>query len=208
MNNKCENMKNIIDVYEASLLGDIEDTFDYGDKLSVDMFKLQWEYTYLNNLPNRNQNAIVGGMEEIYRKYFKKNVPELFTDCYSTLETLINKYDRKHKINKLDIDGNYIASYILQCELNKFVNRYDFKNSKSDRLYLSERITKHMSKILNDNGKKAITFKVREKFKGSSKPIISIAMISNNIADFKTGMPRYCDEIMCFNFTKGQYYYK
>ena len=43
-------MKNIIDIYEASILGDIEDTIEDGDKISEDMFKLQWGYAYLNNL--------------------------------------------------------------------------------------------------------------------------------------------------------------
>ena len=49
-------MKNIIDIcnvnisnslhslYESSLLGDIEDTLEYGDTIKEDMYKFQWEY--------------------------------------------------------------------------------------------------------------------------------------------------------------------
>ena len=81
-------MKSIYNIYEASIL-DIEGSMEEGDKLSEDMFKLQWGYAYLNNLPNRNAKAINGGVRGIYRKYFNKSVPELFTDRHSTLETLL-----------------------------------------------------------------------------------------------------------------------
>ena len=81
-----ENITNSLhSLYEASIL-DIDGTIEDGDKISEDMFKLQWGYAYLNNLPNRNAKAIIGGMRGIYRKYFNKSVPELFTDRHSTLE--------------------------------------------------------------------------------------------------------------------------
>ena len=201
-------MKNIIDIYEASILGDIEDTIEDGDKISEDMFKLQWGYAYLNNLPNKNEKAIAGGMRGIYRKYFNRSVPELFTDRHSTLETLLKKPERKNKLNKLDIDGDYIASYLLQCELDKLVNNYDFVSNKSDIEYLTEKITEHMHKILNNDGKKSLRFIVKQYYRGGNLPIISIAMESISDNDFKPNVPRHNKEIMCFNFTKGQYYYK
>ena len=37
-------MKNIIDVYEASLLGDIEDTMKTGDDLSILMNNIEKEF--------------------------------------------------------------------------------------------------------------------------------------------------------------------
>jgi isocitrate dehydrogenase kinase/phosphatase len=200
-------MKSIYNIYEASIL-DIDGTIEDGDKLSEDMFKLQWGYAYLNNLPNKNDRAIVGGMRGIYRKYFNRSVPELFTDRHSTLETLLKKPERKHKLNKLDTDGDYIASYMLQCELDKLVNNYDFVSNKSDIEYLTEKITEHMHKILNNDGKKSLQFKVRQYYRGGSAPIISIAMETIYDSDFKMNVPRHNQEIMCFNFTKGQYYYK
>jgi hypothetical protein len=200
-------MKNIIDLYEASIL-DIDGTLEDGDKLSEDMFKFQWGYAYLNNLPNKNDRAIVGGMRGIYRKYFNRSVPELITDRHSTLETLLKKPERKHKLNKLDTDGDYIASYILQCELDKLVNNYDFVSNKSDIEYLTEKITEHMHKILNNDGKKSLRFIVKQYYRGGSTPMISIAMETIHDSDFKPNVPRHSKEIMCFNFTKGQYYYK
>lgn len=65
-------MKSIYKVYEASLLGDIEDTLEYGDTIKEDMYKFQWEYAYLSNLPDRNRNVIRGGMRSIYKRYILK----------------------------------------------------------------------------------------------------------------------------------------
>jgi hypothetical protein len=65
-----------------------------------------------------------------------------------------------------------------------------------------------MHKILNNDGKKSLRFIVKQYYRGGNLPIISIAMESVNIDDFKPNIPRYNTEIMCFNFTKGQYYYK
>ena len=200
-------MKSIYNIYEASIL-DIDGSFEEGDKISEDIFKLQWGYAYLNNLPNRNAKSINGGMRGIYKKYFNKSVPELFTDRHSTLETLLKNPERKHKLNKLDIDGDYIASYMLQVELDKTLGSYDFVSNKADREYLAEKITKHMHKILNDDGKKSLRFIVKQYYRGGSDPIISIEMGTIYDSDFKMNIPRYCKEIMCFNFTKGQYYYK
>ena len=192
---------------EASIL-DIDGTIEDGDKISEDIFKLQWGYAYLNNLPNRNAKSLQGGMRQIYKKYFVKNVPKLETDRHSTLQELIKHPERKHILNKLDIDGDYIASYMLQVKLDKTFNSYDFVNNKSDREYLAEKITEHMHKILNDDGKKSLQFTVIQYYRGGSIPIISIAMETLHDSDFKMNVPSYCKDIMCFNFTKGQYYYK
>ena len=200
-------MKSIYNIYEASIL-DIEGTFEEGDNVSEDMFKMHWGYAYLNNLPNKNDKAIVGGMRGIYRKYFNRSVPELFTDRHSTLETLLKNPERKHKLNKLDTDGDYIATYLLQCELDKLVNNYDFVSNKSDIEYLAEKITEHMHNILNNDGKTSLRFIVKQYYRGGNLPIISIAMETLHDSDFKPNVPRHSKEIMCFNFTKGHYYYK
>ena len=204
-------MKSIYNVYEASLLGDIEDTLEYGDVVKEDMYKFQWEYAYLSNLPDRNLRAVKGGMREIYRKYFIKNVPKLETDRYSTLQTLIKYPERKHILNKLDTDGDYIASYMLQCKFDRFVDFYDFTN-ESNKKYLEKVITEHMSKILNDVGKRNLVFNVEQYFHGGNQKIITIIMSTTDKNDFKPNVPRYntkyYTEIMKFNFTKGQYYYK
>jgi hypothetical protein len=186
----------------------MENTLKQGDEITEDMFKLQWGYAYLNNLPTRNDKAIAGGMRGIYRKYFNKSVPELFTDRHSTLETLLKNPERKHKLNKLDTDGDYIASYLLQCELDNLVYTYDFVSNKSDIEYLTEKITEHMHKILNNDGKKSLRFIVKQYYRGGKLPILSIAMETIHDSDFKPNVPRHSKEIMCFNFTKGQYYYK
>lgn len=201
-------MKQLIEYIEEGLLAGMEDTLKQGDEITEDMFKLHWEYAYLNNLPNKNDKAIVGGMRGIYRKYFNRSVPELFTDRHSTLETLLKKPERKHKLNKLDTDGDYIASYLLQCEFDNLVNSYDFVSNKSYIEYLTEKITKHMHKILNDDGKKSLRFVIKQYFRGGRLPILSIAMETIHDSDFKPNVPRFSKEIMCFNFTKGQYYYK
>lgn len=200
-------MKSIYNVYEASLLGDIEDTLEYGDTIKEDMYKFQWEYAYLSNLPNRNRNVIKGGMRSIYRRYFKNSVPKLETDRHSTLQTLLKYPERKHLLNKLDTDGDYIASYMLQCKFDKFADFYDFTNR--DKKYLEKTITEHMGKILTDEGKEKLRFTVEEYFTGGHQPIITINMITTDPAtDFKPYVPRYGNFIMSFNFTKGQYYYK
>ena len=80
--------------------------------------------------------------------------------------------------------------------------------NKTDREYLTEKITEHMHKILNDDGKKSLIFIIKQYYRGGSLPIMSIAMESINDNDFKPNAPRFNKEIMCFNFTKGQYYYK
>ena len=200
-------MKTIYNIYEG-LLGGMEDTLKQGDEITEDMLKLHWEYAYLNNLPQTNHKVIAGGMRGIYRKYFNKSVPELFTDRHSTLETLLSKPERKHKLKKLDTDGDYIASYLLQCELDNLVDTYDFTSNKSDIEYLTEKITEHMHKILNEDGKKSLRFVIKQYFRGGKLPILSIAMESISDKDFKPNAARYSKEIMCFNFTKGQYYYK
>ena len=161
-------MKNIIDIcnvnisnslhslYESSLLGDIEDTLEYGDTIKEDMYKFQWEYAYLSNCPNRNRNIIRGGMRSIYKRYFKNSVPKLETDRHSTLQNLYKHPERKHILNKLDTDGDYIASYMLQCEFDKFADFYDFRYR--DKKYLEKTITEHMSKILTNEGKEKLRF--------------------------------------------------
>lgn len=200
-------MKSIYNVYEASLLGDIEDTLEYGDNIKEDMYKFQWEYAYLSNLPDRNRGVIKGGMRSIYRRYFKNSVPKLETDRHSTLQTLIKYPERKHLLSKLDTDGDYIASYMLQCEFDKFADFYDFRYR--DKKYLEKTITEHMSKILTNEGKEKLRFTVAEYFTGCQQPIITISMITTDpITDFKPNLPRHGNVIMRFNFTKGQYYYK
>lgn len=199
-------MKSIYNIYEASIL-DIDGTIEDGDKLSEDMFKLQWEYAYLSNLPDRNRNVIRGGMRSIYRRYFKNSVPKLETDRHSTLQTLHKHPERKHVLNKLDTDGDYIASYMLQCEFDKLADFYDFRYR--DKKYLEKTITEHMSKILTNEGKEKLIFNVKEYFHGGKLPIITIEMITTDpVTDFKPNVPRHGNTIMSFNFTKGQYYYK
>ena len=200
-------MKSIYKVYEASLLGDIEDTLEYGDAIKEDMYKFQWEYAYLSNCPDRNRNVIKGGMRNIYKRYFKKSVPKLETDRHSTLQNLYKHPERKHVLNRLDTDGDYIASYMLQCEFDQFADFYDFTHR--DKKYLEKVMTEHMSKILTDEGKEKLRFIVEEYFTGGHQPIITIDMITTDPAtDFKPNVPRHGNLITRFNFTKGQYYYK
>ena len=200
-------MKTLKDILEASLLGDIEDTLEYGDNIKEDMYKFQWDYAYLSNLPDRNRNVIKGGMRSIYKRYFKNSVPKLETDRHSTLQTLHKHPERKHVLSKLDTDGDYIASYMLQCEFDQFADFYDFTNR--DRKYLEKIITEHMGKILTNEGKEKLRFTVEELFAGGHQPIITINMITTDpVTDFKPNIPRYGNFIMSFNFTKGQYYYK
>lgn len=199
-------MKSIYNIYEASIL-DIDGTIEDGDKLSEDMFKFQWEYAYLSNIPDRNRNVIRGGMRSIYKRYFKNSVPKLETDRHSTLQTLSKHPERKHLLNKLDTDGDYIASYMLQCEFDKFADFYDFRYR--DKKYLEKVITEHMGKILTNEGKEKLRFTVEEYFTGGHQPIITICMITTDpTTDFKPNLPRHGNVIMRFNFTKGQYYYK
>lgn len=194
-------------LYEG-VLSDIKDTLDDADKSVDNLCKLHWGYAYLSNLPNRNASAIIGGMRGIYKKYFIKSVPKLETDRHSILPELFKHPERKHILNKLDVDGDYIASYMLQCEFDKPTDMYDFVNNEKDKRYLEETITSHMHKILNDEGKRCLKFKVKRMFKGGTHGgIISIAMETIYGSDFKLNASRYCDDIMCFNFTNGQYYY-
>ena len=58
-------MKNIIDVYEASLLGDIEDTMKSGDDLSTLMNNIEKEFNLIKKL---NINTFRKGNDE-YRWY-------------------------------------------------------------------------------------------------------------------------------------------
>lgn len=200
-------MKSIYKVYEASLLGDIEDTLEYGDTIKEDMYKFQWEYAYLSNLPDRNRDVIKGGMRSIYKRYFKNSIPKLETDRHSTLQTLYKHPERKHILNKLDTDGDYIASYMLQCEFDQFTDFYDF--IYRDKKYLEKTITEHMGKILTNEGKEKLRFTVQEHFTGGRQTIITISMITTDpVTDFKPNRPRLGNTIMEFNFTKGQYYYK
>ena len=198
-------------ISEASLL-DIEDTIEDGDKISEDMFKLQWGYAYLNNLPWNNKSAISGGMRKIYRKYFNKSVPTLFTDRHSTLETLLKKPERKHKLDKLDIDGDYLASYLLQVELDKLVSKYDFISNKSDMQYLENKLQEHLNKILNDEGKENLKVSIHQYYRGDSTRILSVYIVAPR-DDFKpyvalTTIPYKGVKLIGFNFTEGQYYYK
>ena len=199
-------MKSIYNIYEASIL-DIDGTIEDGDKISEDMFKFQWEYAYLSNIPDRNRNVIKGGMRSIYKRYFKNSVPKLETDRHSTLQTLHKHPERKHVLSKLDTDGDYIASYMLQCEFDKLADFYDFRYR--DKKYLEKTITEHMSKILTNEGKEKLIFNVKEYFHGGKLPIITIEMITTDpVTDFKPNVPRHGNTIMSFNYTKGQYYYK
>lgn len=196
----------MISLYE-SILGDIDNTISDADKNIDDMYKLHYNYAYLSNLQSLNVKAIKGGMRGIYKRYFNNAVPKLETDRHSILPELYKHPERKHVLSKLDTDGDYIASYMLQCELDKFVSEYDFTN-ESDKQYLEKKITSHMNKILNSDGQKKLIFKVENYFRGGSKQIITIAMYSTDENDFKSYVPRYDKELMKFNFTKGEYYYR
>jgi hypothetical protein len=196
----------MISLYE-SILSDIDDTISDADKNIDDMYKLHYNYAYLSNLQSLNVKAIKGGMRGIYKRYFNNAVPKLETDRHSILPELHKHPERKHVLSKLDTDGDYIASYMLQCELDKFASEYDFTN-ESDKQYLEKKITSHMNKILNSDGQKKLQFKVEKYFSGGTKQIITIVMYSTDKNDFKPNIPRYDREIMKFNFTKGEYYYR
>lgn len=207
-----ENITNSLhSLYEASIL-DIDGTIEDGDKLSEDMYKFHWGYAYLSNLPWNNKSTISGGMRKIYKKYFNKSVPTLFTDRHSTLETLISNPKRRHKYNKLDIDGDYLAAYLLQAELDKFVSQYDFFNNSNDRQYLENKLQEHLNKILNDEGKENLKVSVHQYYRGDSTRILSVYIAAPRI-DFKpntalTSIPYKGIKLIGFNFTEGQYYYK
>ena len=197
---------------EASILGDIEDTIEDGNKISEDMFKLQWEYAYLNNLPWNNKSAISGGMRGIYRKYFNKSVPTIFTDRHSTLKTLLKNPKRKHKLNRLDIGGDYLATYLLQVELDKLVSQYDFFNNSNDIQYLENKLQEHLNKILNNEGKENLKVSIHQYYRGGSTRILSVYITAPR-TDFKpnvalTSVPYKGIKLIGFNFTEGQYYYK
>lgn len=196
----------MISLYE-SILSDIDDTISDADRNIDDMYKLHYNYAYLSNLQSLNVKAIKGGMRGIYKRYFNNAVPKLETDRHSILPELHKHPERKHVLRKLDTDGDYIASYMLQCELDKFASEYDFTN-ESDKQYLEKKITSHMNKILNSDGQKKLQFKVEKYFSGGPKQIITIVMYSTDENDFKPNIPRYDREIMKFNFTKGEYYYR
>ena len=204
-------MKSIYNIYEASIL-DIDGSFEEGDKISEDMFKFQWRYAYLSNLPWNNKSTISGGMRKIYKKYFNKSVPTLFTDRHSTLETLLKKPERKHKLNKLDIDGDYLATYLLQVELDKLVSQYDFFNNSNDIQYLENKLQEHLNKILNDEGKENLKVSIHQYYRGGSTRILSVYIAAPR-TDFKpntalTSIPYKGIKLIGFNFTEGQYYYK
>ena len=93
-----------------SLLSDIEDTLNVGDVTADEMCKLNYRLQYFNT---HSCKAIRGGRSKLVEKYFNKSVPTLFTDRHSTLETLLKKPERKHKLNKLDIDGDYLAILMI-----------------------------------------------------------------------------------------------
>lgn len=193
-------------LYE-SILSDIDDTISDADRNIDDMYKLHYNYAYLSNLPSHNIKAIKGGMRGIYKRYFSNAVPKLETDRHSTLSELYKHPERKHVLNKLDTDGDYIASYMLQCELDKFASEYDFAK-ESDRQYLEKKITSHMNKILNNEGQKKLRFHVEKYYFGGAQQIFTIAMYSTDENDFKPNTSRYDKELMKFNFTKGEYYYR
>lgn len=192
-------------LYEG-ILGDIDDTLSNAARSIDDMYKLHYNYAYLNNYPSLNTKAIKGGMRGIYKRYFNNAVPKLETDRHSILPELYKHPERKHVLNKLDTDGDYLASYILQCELDKFANEYDF-TKESDRQHLEKKITIHMNKILNNEGQNKLRFHVERYYYGGAQLMFTIVMYSTDKNDFKPNMSRYDKELMKFNFTEGEYYY-
>jgi hypothetical protein len=74
-------MKNIIDVYEASLLGDIEDTMKSGDDLSTLMNNIEKEFNLIKKL---NINTFRKGNDE-YRWY----CPNFLKMCLGTGDYIV-----------------------------------------------------------------------------------------------------------------------
>ena len=166
-----------------------------------------FKYAYLNNLPSPNLKAIKGGMRGIYKKYFVKSIPELNTDRHSILPELYKHPERKHTLNKLDVDGDYLASYTLQVKLDKFVNEYNFEKNFRDIYYLKEQLEQHFSKILNDSGKTNLYINVGKYHNITHQNKLYISICTKDSADFKPNTPHNGMELMRFNFTDGQYYY-
>lgn len=201
-------MKNLIEYIEEGLLSGQDTTISRGDALVEDMYKLQYNFAYLSNIPWHNKNSIVGGMRGIYKKYFIKNVPTLKTDRHSTLQSLADNPERIHTYNKLDVDGDYLAAYLLQVELDKPIEQYDFFDSIKDKHYLEDKLNEHLSKILNDEGKKYLKIYLDEYFRGGSQKILTIMIDTDDKSDFKSNKFYVSMTIIKFNYTEGQYYYR
>lgn len=201
------NMKRLSDYIEEGLLSGQDRIISSGNKIVDDMHKLQYNFAFLSNLPWYNKSYIVGGMRGIYKKYFNKNVPTLKTNRHATLQTLYDHPEAIHTYNKLDPDNDYLATYLLQIDLDKIADDYDFIENKNDRIYLEKLLNDHLAKILNDNGKNNLKLCIESNFHGGKPRILTIALYSKNKDDFKPSKPRFAsNELIKFNYTEGQYY--
>ena len=193
-------------MYEGLLSGQ-DSIMSQGDKITDDMHKLQYNFAFLSNLPLTNKSYIVGGMRGIYKKYFNKNVPTLKTNRHATLQTLYNHPEAIHIYNRLDLDNDYLASYLLQIDLDDFVGDYDFFENKNDKKYLEDKLNEHLAKILNNDGKNNLKLYIENNFHGGKQKILTISLYSKNKDDFKPSKPRFAtNELIKFNYTEGQYY--
>ena len=156
-------MKNIIDVYEASLLGDIEDTMKSGDDLSTLMNNIEKEFNLIKKL---NINTFRKGNDE-YRWYcpnflkmclgagdyivFTTNFygaddsEEVFVDCGMFV------VDEKNLKNSNDIDfvttGEVFKNATLAMEdlVKNIKNEFKFKNLQ--KLFKHIKTKAKMSKL-------------------------------------------------------------
>ena len=201
------NMKQLSDYILEGLLSGQDATLANGDDLIDDMHKLQYNFAFLSNLPLTSKSYIVGGMRGIYKRYFNKNVPTLKTNRHATLQTLYGHPEAIHTYNKLDLDNDYLATYLLQVDLDKIVGDYDFFNDKNDIEYLEEKLNERLAKILNDDGKNNLKLFIENNFHGGKQRILTISLCSKNKDDFKPSKPKFAsNELIKFNYTEGQYY--
>ena len=205
------NMKQLSDCIEEGLLKGQDRTISSGNKIADDMHKLHYGYAYMNNLPWDEKRYIAGGMRGIYKKYFISSVPALKTNIHSILPAHNGNLKSIYiTYNKLDLNGDYLAAYILQVELDDIIESYDFIDNKNDGKYLEKKLNDHLAKILNKDGKENLELRITE-VHGRACPsdalkVLTVSLCSKNEDDFKPGRPWYMkggNILLPLKFVKG-----
>lgn len=202
-------MKTLKNILEG-VLDNVDIAVDKMDQDVTDIYRLQGNYAFLNNLPSKNKKYVKGGINRIYKAYFK-SVPVIDTNIFCTLPNIKNGA-KTYKYKKLDTAGEYLAAYILSMKLDKPIESYNFSNLR-DIDELNDKLNEHIKPILNNDGLKYI--KLCARYYPSSGPgMLSIDLESTFNPDFKIEdrferiykSQMHCDQIIELNFTKGQYY--
>lgn len=141
-------MKELIEYIEEGLLAGMEDTLKAGDNISADMCKLHWTHMHNQALSGK----LYYSLSAFRDKYFIKNVPAFKTDIFRPLSDPDYKANKTYRFDRI----HWFIAYMLELELGVFAEDFDF----SDTDKLTELFTEHFNKILNDEGKNMLVFRV------------------------------------------------